>query len=68
MATPIPVPSDLMGLANATTKAYDAPAGRLKVVARTANLGSVIVVAIHGTPAWVDGEEANGIVSSFLGQ
>ncbi len=60
------VPTSFMGLDHAQVQWYDGVAGRLKVFAGATDLGTVLSVALAGTPEWVDGEEASGIGYSFL--
>jgi hypothetical protein len=55
-----------LGLSHARVMWYDAPTGRVKVVAGENAWGTVLAVALHGTPEWVDGDEANGILGAFL--
>ncbi len=38
----------------------------LKVIGGSTSMGTVLAVALQGTSDWVDGEEANGILGSFL--
>ncbi|MFN8624115.1 MAG: tetratricopeptide repeat protein [Chloroflexota bacterium] len=61
-----PVAAPFLGLAHGQVQWYDGPDGRLKVVGGMTDLGTVIAVALAGTPDWVDGAEANGIVSSII--
>lgn len=63
-----PVATYFMGLSHAQVQWYDGPDGRLKVIAGSTSLGTVLAAAIQGTPDWVDGDEANGILGSFLQQ
>ncbi|MFN8623303.1 MAG: hypothetical protein U0869_21415 [Chloroflexota bacterium] len=61
-----PVAAPFLGLAHGQVQWYDGPDGRLKVVGGMTDLGTVIAVALTGTPDWVDGAGANGIVSSII--
>jgi hypothetical protein len=55
-----------VGLAHAAVQWYEGPDGWLKVVSGATSNGTVIAVAMLGEPEWVDGDEAFGILGSFL--
>lgn len=55
-----------MGLDHAQVQWYDGPGGRLKVIAGSTGFGTVLSAALAGTADWVDDEESNDILGSFL--
>jgi hypothetical protein len=63
-----PTSDYLMGLTDTYVQWYDGPQGRVKLTAGVDSTGTVYAVALEGTPDWVDGAIASGILGSFTQQ